>query len=240
MRASLVAILLGASTVVGAAQSVAPEPGQVPPLPPIGLPLPSIGLPHPPMGLPAVARPQLGGTERGPRGHRRPGHRPHEPQPAYYFVPVLLWPVIEAPPPAAASRTSAPAHTPTGHTGLLRLDVQPAHDAQVFINGVYQGLLPDVEDGLVLDAGPHALEIRASGFDLHTMTVSVVADRTTRYRATLTPSAPLPSAAERPVPSPKTPTTFYEIPGCYLGNVPPADVDLPPGCDLSRSRTITR
>jgi hypothetical protein len=34
------------------------------------------------------------------------------------------------------------------------------------------------------------------------------------------------------------PDTFYVIPGCYLGNLPPRDVSVPPGCDLKKTRTI--
>jgi hypothetical protein len=36
----------------------------------------------------------------------------------------------------------------------------------------------------------------------------------------------------------KTPTTFYLIPGCYMGNVPPKDAGLPATCDLSRTQTF--
>jgi hypothetical protein len=32
--------------------------------------------------------------------------------------------------------------------------------------------------------------------------------------------------------------TFYVIPGCYLGNLQPREVELPPGCDLKKARTI--
>jgi len=32
--------------------------------------------------------------------------------------------------------------------------------------------------------------------------------------------------------------TFYVIPGCYLGNLPPREVWLPSGCDLKKARTI--
>jgi len=32
--------------------------------------------------------------------------------------------------------------------------------------------------------------------------------------------------------------TFYVIPGCYLGNLPPRDGSVPPGCDLKKARTI--
>jgi hypothetical protein len=33
--------------------------------------------------------------------------------------------------------------------------------------------------------------------------------------------------------------TIYVIPGCYLGNRPPRDVSLPPGCDIKRARTVS-
>ena len=33
--------------------------------------------------------------------------------------------------------------------------------------------------------------------------------------------------------------TLYVIPGCYVGNVPPKDVKLPPTCDLAKLTTFT-
>lgn len=33
--------------------------------------------------------------------------------------------------------------------------------------------------------------------------------------------------------------TLYVIPGCYVGNVPPKDVKLPPNCDLATLTTFT-
>ena len=32
--------------------------------------------------------------------------------------------------------------------------------------------------------------------------------------------------------------TFYVIPGCYLGNRPPSEVSLPPGCDPNKARRV--
>jgi hypothetical protein len=43
---------------------------------------------------------------------------------------------------------------------------------------------------------------------------------------------------ERPPDPPPPPSTFYYIPGCYMGNVPPDDVELPKGCD--RSKLVVR
>lgn len=34
------------------------------------------------------------------------------------------------------------------------------------------------------------------------------------------------------------PATYYVIPGCYMGNVPPLEADLPPTCDPARAITI--
>lgn len=252
MRCALAAIAFVGLPVLAGAQSRALEPGQVPPLPPIGLPLPTIGIAHPPMGLPRVSTSEVELPVSGPRGHRRHGHRKLGSQPAY-LLPILMWPVpLPTGPSEPGSQASTVQRTAIVSTrGWLRLDMQPrsepglANDVQVFVDGVYQGVFPDVEDGLELDAGPHALEIRAPGYDPHTIPVSIAANRATRYRATLTPigtpSAPVGGTPVETSPrSPKVPTTFYEIPGCYLGNIPPAEAALPRGCDINRSRTITR
>jgi hypothetical protein len=44
-----------------------------------------------------------------------------------------------------------------------------------------------------------------------------------------------------PAPPPFVPSgdrTVYVIPGCYVGNVPPTDVRLPPGCDVKKVTTF--
>ena len=33
-------------------------------------------------------------------------------------------------------------------------------------------------------------------------------------------------------------STFYVISGCYLGNRPPSQASLPPGCDIAKAKTI--
>jgi hypothetical protein len=33
-------------------------------------------------------------------------------------------------------------------------------------------------------------------------------------------------------------STFYVISGCYLGNRPPSGASLPPGCDITKAKTI--
>jgi hypothetical protein len=62
-------------------------------------------------------------------------------------------------------------------------------------------------------------------------------DRPLTYRATLRAlPAPTPAVA---VPDDRE-STFYVIPGCYLGNVPPEEVTLPATCDRTRVTTIRR
>jgi hypothetical protein len=59
----------------------------------------------------------------------------------------------------------------------------------------------------------------------------------------LSVSVPEPPRAAAPVPEPQRiaalhgPDTFYVIPGCYAGNLPPNPGRLPRGCDLTRLRT---
>jgi len=57
------------------------------------------------------------------------------------------------------------------------------------------------------------------------------------------PPLPEPPKAPEPVPDPPRvavahgPDTFYVIPRCYAGNMPPNPERLPKGCDVSRMRT---
>jgi hypothetical protein len=56
------------------------------------------------------------------------------------------------------------------------------------------------------------------------------------------PSLHVPLDANPGPPPPYVPSgdrTLYVIPGCYVGNVPPANMKLPAGCDLSRLTTYT-
>lgn len=50
-------------------------------------------------------------------------------------------------------------------------------------------------------------------------------------------AVPTPRAFSEPVtPAPRTPQTFYVIPGCYGGNRPPDPETLPAGCDIEKLR----
>jgi hypothetical protein len=143
-------------------------------------------------------------------------------------------------------------------TGILRLDVEPADIAQVFVDGEFVGTPHDTGGELELTPGRRQVEIRAPGYETLVFDVRIVAGRTITYRETL--NRPVPpggtggpgsenKAGGKPDAVPTSPagstsptppkTTFYLIPGCYLGNVHPDQIKLPAGCDLSRMITHT-
>lgn len=234
--------------VVGAAQSgAARRAGEVPALPTLGLPLPSIGIPHRPTGLP---QPDVVGAPRQPAGRdAKPGrgYRRHAP-PAFPFVfyPFLFVPPTTAPTPlgdAGRSGTSAPASA-SAQVGRLAFDVVPP-TAQLYVDGAYVGTPDDYPDGIELAAEPHVLEVRAPGYESAADSVRLAAGRVITYRTTLVPAVPAvgPQAAQASaVPAattdaakPTPPSTFYAIPGCYLGNVAPEPAHLPAGCDPARA-----
>lgn len=253
-------VLVGLPALAAAQTSVAPPPpaGPLPPiglpLPPIGLPLPSIGLPLPAIGLPPAQdmRPQTPSQpDEPPRHDRRRGE-------TIFFVPTFPWTypgpgMISTPAPAAPAVTPGavqPDAIPS--TGTLQLDVQPA-GVQLFVDGYYIGTPEDFNNQLTLEAGAHSIELRLRGYDTLTVPTKIAAGQSITYRATMKRAAPEPPApppapsrppsASRPEPPAVPPpapaaSTFYFIPGCYMGNVPPDQVALPPGCDLSK--LITR
>jgi hypothetical protein len=53
------------------------------------------------------------------------------------------------------------------------------------------------------------------------------------------PVEPPPPREPEPPFVPTGDRTLYVIPGCYVGNVPPKDVKLPPSCDLAKMTTFT-
>jgi len=219
------------------------------PLPPIGLPLPPIGLPLPPIGLPPVSdtRPQVFDDHVSRDAENRPsqsGSSEFRSAPSLiFFVPAYGWgypyPGQIASPPSSSPDTSPNDRKPERLTGNLRLDMKPDGAVQVFVDGYYVGTRDDFNGELELDAGTHTIEIRAHGYETLTFDVKITPGRSITYRGELK------SADDKPEPdgtrasvTPAGPTTFYYIPGCYLGNVPPKDVKLPATCDVSR--LITR
>lgn len=259
MRLSFAAIVLIGLPAVVTAQSPLPAPGAVPALPSIGLPLPSIGLPLPALGLPPVIDTHPRGRDDHPT--RGPGN--HRPRDDYwsdgrsgpsmvYFIPTYGWGAGLAGQmmvgTAAVPAATVVAQRPEPSTGRLRLDVQPVTLVQLYVDGYYVGTPADVNGELELEAGPHTLEIRASGYETLAFEVRIVAQRSITYRGALkaivpetrpVPTAPsLPEATKSVSGKPMAPTTIYFIPGCYLGNVPPAQLTPTVKCDLSQ--LITR
>jgi hypothetical protein len=218
---------------------------------PIGLPLPSIGLPLPSIGLPPT-REQIwnssfpfavpsataeAGLQNG--RHNPPRHRPRWRQPVVYFIPSYPWSV--QPPHTATPQAAAPAETPPPPpqplTGRLRLEVEPANLLQLFVDGVYRGTPGDLGNEIDLPPGSRRIEVRAPGYKTLIFDAQIAPQRTITYRGALDRDA----ATATPPPPPVVPAgskTMYVIPGCYLGNVPPQDIKLPAGCDLSRLTTI--
>jgi hypothetical protein len=77
---------------------------------------------------------------------------------------------------------------------------------------------------------------RAGGYESAPFDLDVVLSQLAANRGDLTPvrqTAGFVASSIR-----RGSDTFYVIPGCYLGNLPPRDVGLPPGCDLKKARTI--
>lgn len=221
-----------------------PHPSIGLPLPNIGLPLPSMGLPLPPMGLsPQQPKPtifdsinnQPGNQAQAPRGRDRGNRRGGGA--VFLFVPAYQWPYLPGTPVPSLPSTP-PADTPA--RGRLHIDLQSGVDPQIFIDGYFVGSMSDLDGDVDIDAGHHVLELREDGYETLHVDVDVRAGSVVTYRGTLTRIArlpvasttdPQPPAAPSSPPSPPPPTTIYVIPGCYVGNVTPADAALPSGCD---------
>jgi hypothetical protein len=185
--------------------TIAPRGGA---LGPVGLPLPPIGL-QPPVHSPQRAR----------RGRSRVVL----PWPMMvFYVPQPVGVVAQVPEPERVPAENPPA------PGRLILDIEPAI-AQVFADGYYVGVPEDfsaARGGGVLEAGTHRIDISAAGHESMTMDVRVNPGQPVTVRGVLK-ALPPPDAVPR--------STFYLIPGCYIGNIPPSDAGLPSSCDQSRA-----
>ncbi len=119
---------------------------------------------------------------------------------------------------------------------MLRLDGTPA-DAQVFIDGVYVGVLRDIEAQrvVVLPEGVHHVDFRAADHEPASIDIRIAAHDTVTYRVALEPARPRPTP---PRPPQTAPTHMYVIPNCYIGNVPPRATRLPAGCDIKRVQVL--
>ena len=252
MRTVLAIVLVLSSAAAASAQQTTPTTA-------IGLPLPPIGLPLPPIGLSPAETTQ-------PPPPRRLGGRPHRPRvtPIVIFGPTYGWGLdpwqLSAAPGMIASPPPQPeTYSPTVDTGdsrrelgTLRLEVSP-RDAQLYVDGEFVGTWSDLAGQLELTAGTHRIEIRAPRHEALAFDVRITRGQTITYRGELTRVQERPVQATKPPASPaekersstQTPRTaapaqtFYLIPGCYLGNIPPDQVKLPARCDLTRMITHT-
>jgi len=178
-------------------------------LAPIGLPLPQIGLQSPARRAEPVRR-------------FRHGAFTFWPMMVFYVPQPVLAPPLPEPAPRPVERVPA--------QGRLILDLDPA-TAQVFADGYYVGLPDDfsaARGGGLLEAGPHRIDVSAAGYEPMTLDIMVTAGQPVTIRAPL---------KVLPPPTIVPPTTFYLIPGCYMGNIPPKDARLPATCDPSRAIT---
>lgn len=148
-----------------------------------------------------------------------------------YAVPQIVDPypqVAPTPPPIAEL---------IPETGSLILDIQP-RTAQVFVDGYYVGTPDDFiadRGGLLLESGAHRIQVIMPDHEQVTFDVRIAPNQFITYRRVLNPVKvePVPAPAARSAPS-----TFYLIPGCYMGNVPPKEVTLQPTCDPALAITF--
>jgi hypothetical protein len=268
MRVLIAVLLAALPGVAAAQSRSVPDPAPpLPtiglPLPTIGLPLPS-----PPNSRtdsrvdrndrrpPARREPGDGDGDRRDRrgGDRRGGHRPS----VVYVVPAYGFGYPAGGPPSdTAAGTPAPSNgyeeappqKPGPPTGTLWLDLQSGGGAQVYVDRVYVGTMEDVHGQLTLEAGTHSVAVRAPGYQPIEIDVKVEADRMITYRGALQPEGAAATAGTRQgteksaaaiakVEKAVTRKPFYAIPGCYLGDVPPKDANLPANCDPSKAVTI--
>ena len=189
----------------------------------------SIGLPLPRIGLgPVPGAPNAPNAPSAPNAPNAPS-APNAPNaPSFWAWPMMVFyvpqPVVVVPP--AAAPAPAPIDPPA--PGRLVLYVEPA-TAQVFADGYYIGVSGDfspTHGGAPVDAGVHRLDISATGYESAAVDLRIVPGQLVTYRATLKPLPP---------PTVVAPTTFYLIPGCYMGNIPPKDARLPASCDPTRA-----
>lgn len=263
MRSVIAVLALLTLPSLAWAQRSAPPPPPPSALAPIGLPLPPIGLPLPPIGLPAssVAVPssprapqtafgrQTEHSGMAPRGRADRSRWDHKPQLARGHAIVYLgspyyWP-SDAPYEATAQAPDVVAAASPTVTGVLRLEIEPPDRLQLFVDGVYIGTIEDTAGELALDPGTRRIEIRKPDYEPLTFDARIVAGRTITYRGPLTPVAAsatatlAPEAGARPADAKPLRQTFYLIPGCYMGNIPPEQVQLAPGCDRKPVITYT-
>ena len=116
---------------------------------------------------------------------------------------------------------------------LLFLDVMPS-TAMVFADTGFVGSAFDLRSGLRLSPGHHWIDLEATGYEKKTFELTAIPGQPVSYQTELTPVR---TAALSGVP-PHPPQTMYAIPGCYGGNTPPVQANLPAGCDIAKVRVL--
>jgi hypothetical protein len=184
------------------------------------------------------------------REHRRPGqegdYRPPHRRPYgganIVFVPYAAPVVVERE--VVDEPALAPVIVEQPSLARLILDIHPS-TAQVFADGYYIGIPEDfrLEDGgAVLEPGPHRIDILARDHEPVGFDVNLARGQSARLRHTLRPTMsapqPAPDDAVKAPTAVKQPATFYLIPGCYIGNVPPKEANLPATCDIARAMSF--
>jgi hypothetical protein len=180
-----------------------------------------------------------------PRDDDRARHRRPRSGPNVVFVPYASPVVVERE--VVVERKiideteSAPVVARPPLLSRLILDIHPP-TAQVFADGYYIGIPEDFRfehGGAVLEPGPHRIDVVAPDHEPISFDVNLARGQSATFRRNLTPIVPSPRPAPETTvntpPAAKKPTTFYLIRGCYMGNVPPKDANLPPTCDIARA-----
>jgi hypothetical protein len=186
--------------------------------------------------------------------HGRPGQKDGDNWPRYrrphsgtnvvyvpYAAPVLFEREVVVEREYVNEAAGAPVIVEQPAPARLILDID-APMAQVFSDGYYIGIPEDFRfelGGGVLEPGPHRIDIFARDHEPVSFDVNLARGQSATFRRTLTPIArapqAVPDAAVKAPPAPKQPVTFYLIPGCYMGNVPPKEANLPATCDIARA-----
>lgn len=187
--------------------------------------LPSIGLPPPPVvpraapwdqrPVPAWERPQL-----------PPWERPQQPAWERQQLPPWEGGRVAKPETRRGSRADAPRGSRPGTPRGSKPDASRGRD------GRHRG------SQVVYVMQPYAVPVQQPP-----EVIVVQAPPVTRIvEVPVVVPPPEPEPEPEPALPPYVPTgdrTLYVIPKCYVGNVPPREVSLPPGCDIKKLTTFT-
>ena len=105
------------------------------------------------------------------------------------------------------------------------------------MDGFFVGTVDDVtQNGLLLRAGRHWIDLRAEGYE--TLTVPVTHRRRPGDSGIAASSSP-PARSRQRRSAVRTPQTIYVIAGATPGTSRPSSPRCPRGCDIANLRTLT-